>query len=238
MVYPTNPIIQEAFTAFFVEWHVELQSLLENLQALSTSIASGTNRAKECENLATNVVNHFHEFYNKKSQFANEDVFLFFSAPWLSSFEHTLLWISGFRPSLVFTLVNRLGESLSIEQREVIESLKAETRRKEVEIEKALAKVQERVAAPPIFELMRRESRLVDGEVPRLEMAMEEFKGSMVLVMEHADGLRGSTVMRLFEILDSEQIIKFFTTATEFMLEARRWGLERDSTVTYTASTT
>ncbi|KAL8457853.1 hypothetical protein ACS0TY_035647 [Phlomoides rotata] len=113
----------------------------------------------------------------ERARAADQDVFLLISPPWLSSFERSLLWISGFRPSMFFPIINSaVAEELSSDQRRRIEEVKAESRRQEREITQAMARIQEMVAEQPVYSLMRRFEGLVDGEWPELEEAMDELK--------------------------------------------------------------
>ncbi|KAF3645558.1 putative inactive poly [ADP-ribose] polymerase SRO3-like [Capsicum annuum] len=91
-----------------------------------------------------------------------------------------------------------------------------------------MAKVQERVAAPPIFEVMRRGGMLIDGEVSNLESVIDGFKQSMMSIIETAEHLRGSTVRKMLDILRQNQAIKLLAAVAEFHLQAKKLGLEKD----------
>ncbi|XP_022962178.1 protein DOG1-like 4 [Cucurbita moschata] len=174
------------------------------------------------------VLAHYQNYHEEISKAAGEDVFRVFSAPWLSSYERTLLWISGFKPSIVFRLVDGAVKDLTAVQVIRVEELKAEVRRKERDLTEALASLQETVAAPPIVGLARRAGRLVDGEICEMENAIEELKIGMLGVFDSADLLRGSTMKRVMEILRTDQTVRLLAAATEFQLRIRRWGLQRD----------
>ncbi|KAL3506337.1 hypothetical protein ACH5RR_031719 [Cinchona calisaya] len=217
-----------AFTAFFEGWIKKKQSLLEKLLPLLSNDQESNEEL--CKELVAEVFAHYQEYYQEKSRAVNEDVFLMLSPPWMNSFERTLLWISEFKPSMVFPLIkNSLKECLTSDQVEKIEEIKAQTKREEKEVEQAMATVQESIAAPPIFELMRRFGRLVDGEISELDEAMEKFKENMKMVVENADALRGSTVRKLMGILSPFQTAKFLAASAQFVVQARMWGSERDA---------
>ncbi|KAL8515893.1 hypothetical protein ACS0TY_014552 [Phlomoides rotata] len=156
------------------------------------SPVNGFDRDKECSNLIPRVLAHYQEFYREKAMAADQDVFLLISPPWLSSFERSLLWISGFRPSMFFPIINSaVAEELSSDQRRRIEEVKTESRRLEREITQAMARIQETVAEQPVYSLMRRFGGLVDGERPELEEAMDELKAAMLVVVGNADAKGG-----------------------------------------------
>ncbi|OWM70740.1 hypothetical protein CDL15_Pgr014413 [Punica granatum] len=67
------------------------------------------------------------------------------------------LWNGGFKPTLVFNLIDR--GNLTAEQVRDIEQLRDEAKRKERELGEVMAGVQESVAAPPLLGLLRLRAR-------------------------------------------------------------------------------
>ncbi|XWS24032.1 hypothetical protein CRYUN_Cryun28dG0066400 [Craigia yunnanensis] len=171
---------------------------------------------------------HYEQYLEEKSRAEKEEVFLFYSPPWLSSFEKTLLWVGGFKPFLLFKLLANSVTELTPEQEETIERVKYENRREERELTEAMATIQESVAIPPLLNLARRFGRLNDGEALELESAMETLKGRMLRTLERADKLRGSTARKVIEILSPVQTVKFLAASAEFQLKVRNWGLQKD----------
>lgn len=218
----THTVI-DSFGNFYESWLANQQSFLHHL--LQSSDA-GTEDKKL--RLINQVLAHYRRYHDEISKAAGEDVFRVFSAPWLTPYERTLLWICGFRPSIAFRLAEGAVRDLTPEQGAALEELKADVRRRERDLTEAMASLQETVAAPPIVGLARRAGRLVDGEICEMESAMEELKVAMVGVLDGADGLRGSTMRKVMEILNSDQTVKLLAAATEFQLRIRRWGLNRD----------
>ena len=97
---------------------------------------------EELRHLVQQVLSHYQEYYDEKSKAAESDVFIMFSPPCFSSFERTLLWASGFKPSIAFHLLRQsVGNELTEDQNEKISAVKEETRRMERDISLALAVV-------------------------------------------------------------------------------------------------
>ncbi|KAG8370671.1 hypothetical protein BUALT_Bualt13G0007500 [Buddleja alternifolia] len=222
--------INSAFISFFEDWIIKQEAFLEQIESILSSIDSGFNTNQECIDIIPRIFAHYREFYEEKAKVSTEDVFLLLSPPWMSSFERSMLWISGFRPSFLFPIIgNSIAAELSDDQKRRIEIAKSETRRKEREITQAMARVQETVAEPPIYSLMRNFGKLVDGEVGKFDAAVEEMKAAMVVVVRNADDLRWSTAGKVVEVLSPVQNVKFLAALARFQLRARRWGLEKDS---------
>ncbi|CAI9753519.1 unnamed protein product [Fraxinus pennsylvanica] len=214
-------IVRATFTSFFENWLISQQIHLEDLQFLSES----TNKdEEECKDLVAKVLSHYQEYYQEKTKLVNSDVFVCFSPPWLTSFERSLLWISGFKPSMVFPLVkNSVGEFLSDEQSRRIELVRAEITRGERDMEQAMARIQESLAEPPIFYLMKKTGKLVDGEVPEFDTAMDDLKKSLAEIIGDADDLRASVVRKIVEILSPVQSVKILAAAAEFNFKQENW---------------
>ncbi|KAL4604424.1 hypothetical protein ACB092_10G192800 [Castanea dentata] len=179
-------------------WLVRQQSFLEQLLH---SISSDTTNQQT--SLIQQVLAHYQEYYEEKAKIPRNDVFLLFCPPWLSSFERSLLWVAGYKPYLVFKIVDGVVNNLKAEQTLRMEEVKVKT-------------LQESVAALPMLALARRVGRLMDGEISSLNLAVEALNTAMLQVIE------------VVEILSPIQIVKFLVTAAQFHLQTRRWGLQRD----------
>ncbi|KAM4087282.1 hypothetical protein ACJW30_10G166500 [Castanea mollissima] len=200
-------------TTFFEGWLVRQQSFLEQLLH---SISSDTTNQQT--SLIQQVPAHYQEYYEEKAKIPRNDVFLLFCPPWLSSFERSLLWVAGYKPYLVFKIVDGAVNDLKAEQTLRMEEVKVETVKKEKELTETLARLQESVVALPMLALARQVGRLMDGEIFSLDLAVEALNTAMLQVIEGANSLRKSTASKVVEIL-----------TTPFHLQTRRWGLQRDS---------
>lgn len=225
MAQPPHPVIDN-FGNFYQSWLAGQQSFL---QQLLQSAALPANDKEEAQlRLINQILAHYQHYYEELSKAAGEDVFRAFSAPWLTPFERTLLWIGGFKPSIVLRLLDAAVKDLAPPQRARLEEVKAEVRRNERDLTEAMASLQEMVAAPPIVALARRAGRVMDREICEMEGAIEELKTAMVMVLNRADGVRGSAVMKVMELLDPDQRVRLLAAAAEFQLRIRRWGVHRE----------
>ncbi|XVE70281.1 hypothetical protein DITRI_Ditri10aG0059800 [Diplodiscus trichospermus] len=215
------------FETFFNGWLTRQENFLEQLVQALTSQEFG-HEIERLGSLIQEVLSHYERYLEEKFKEA-KGVFLFYSPPWLSSFEKTFLWVGGFKPFLLFKLLANLGTELTPEQDESIERLKYETRIEERELTEAMATIQESTVTLPLLNLVRRFGRLTDGEALELESAMETLKVGMLKTLEKADKLRSSTVKKLIEILSPVQTVKFLAASAEFQLRVRKWGLQRET---------
>ncbi|KAF3949297.1 hypothetical protein CMV_024818 [Castanea mollissima] len=223
----TKVVYQQPYhqlSTFFEGWLVRQQSFLEQLLH---SISSDTTNQQT--SLIQQVLAHYQEYYEEKAKIPRNDVFLLFCPPWLSSFERSLLWVAGYKPYLVFKIVDGAVNDLKAEQTLRMEEVKVETVKKEKELTETLARLQESVVALPMLALARQVGRLMDGEIFSLDLAVEALNTAMLQVIEGANSLRKSTASKVVEILSPIQIVKFLATAAQFHLQTRRWGLQRDS---------
>ncbi|PIA50797.1 hypothetical protein AQUCO_01200209v1 [Aquilegia coerulea] len=214
-----------SFGDFFEEWIVTLESDLEQLNILS----SQNHLEVELETTVGRVLSHYQHYYETKSRATNENVFLLFSSPWLSTYERSLLWITGFRPCMPFRIVEKLfvGE-LSSDQVEKIQSLKADSTAQEKVLNKEMARIQESVVGPSWVEIINRMDTQVvnNGEVDQvLGIIKVELRD---LVIE-ADFLRGATARELVNILNPVHAAKFLAATARLQLRIHALGVKIDA---------
>lgn len=220
--------VQANFQAFLDGWFIRQQHLFDQL-ILAIKPENIHKSDGQHQTLIDEVLFHNKQYYEKKSIAARKDVFLFFSPPWSTSFERTFLWIGGFKPSLVFKILNGSVKDLTDEQQNRMEIVKAETRSEEQELTETMAMIQENIAAGPLLILARRAQNTVDGEASsELEASMRTLRSGMMVALDTADGLRATTVRKVLQILSPIQTVRLLAGATEFQSRVRRSGLEWD----------
>ncbi|KAF8021530.1 hypothetical protein BT93_G1851 [Corymbia citriodora subsp. variegata] len=229
----------ENFEAFFEDWLAQQEAFLDQLLLRASKPEDQSRPPHDRDQdhgdgeadraLIEEVLGHYQRFYEEKMKLARGDAFLFFSAPWLTSFERTFLWIGDFKPTLLFRFLGSSVDGLSAAQSEEVERIGAETRRRERELTEAMARVQESVAAPPLLCLLRGSAGQParNGEVCVLETAMSELRESMVTVLEDANALRATTTRRVMEVLSPFQTVKLLAAVAQFQVQLRRWGKQR-----------
>ncbi|GMH24254.1 hypothetical protein Nepgr_026097 [Nepenthes gracilis] len=166
---------------------------------------------QHCRRFVEEVMSHHAEFYRVKSLAARTDVLSLFSAQWASSFERSLQWVAGLRPTNIFHLVctessirfesnvinvlrgQRTGElgELSPGQLGRVSELQCETVRTENEISDELSQWQDGLASVDW-----------DGSISG-GGGVGGVEGKLVRLVEvvEANRLRMGTLWRLVELL-------------------------------------
>ncbi|EOA36079.1 hypothetical protein CARUB_v10010176mg [Capsella rubella] len=221
-----------SFTSFATGWLTRHRYFVEQLTCASSSSSSDVT-LEEQQSLVTQFLSHCLQYYQEKYaavSIAGDNVFTFFCPPWFSSYAKLILWVGDFKPSLIFKLTDASVDDLTSHQQDRISSLRSDTRRKEREVMRDFALVQQSVADPPVMLAARRVGAvgMVDGEESDLEEAMEVLKSGMAAAMNNADQLRCSTVGKVVEILTPSQAIKVLRTIGELHLRLRELNLESD----------
>ncbi|XP_047180561.1 protein ZW2-like [Vigna umbellata] len=211
--------VQKSFEAFYEEWLARHENFLQQL----LSVTPNDNDAEQ-RMLIEQVMCHYQQFLEEKSNVANGDVFLLFSPPWLSAYERSLLWIGDYKPSLILRLANGHVTGLTAEQREKMERVGDETKRAEREVSEAMASVQESMASPRMLVLVR----VVDGEKTEQQAAVQELKEALKKVFEKGDALRASTMRKVVEILIPPQTVQLLAATMRFQMRVRKNGLHLD----------
>ncbi|KAL0732570.1 hypothetical protein Bca4012_008779 [Brassica carinata] len=222
------------FTSFANGWLIRHRHFVEQLTCASSFSETNRITPQDQQFLVTQFLSHCLQYYQEKSSavsVAGDTVFTFFSPPWFTSYAKLILWVGDFRPSLVFKLTDSSVGDLTRHQRDRISSLRSETRRRERDVMRDFALVQQSVADPPVMLAARRVGArgMVDGEGSDLEEAMDVLKNGMAAAMNEADELRCATVGRVVEILTTGQAVKVLRMIGELHLRLRELvGLESD----------
>jgi len=217
-----------SFEAFLEGWLVRQEHYLDEL--LSTQQHCHKMRDEDLKELISRILAHYQEYYEEKSRMAHRDIFLVFSPTWFTSFERAFLWIARFKPGLSFRLVNNSVDDLSEDQHERINKLMEDTKTEERALNHELAKIQERVAAPPLLELLRRGRELANGEISEeYYRVLDAWKSTLETLLANADSLRMNTAVNAVEILRPAQTVRFLAAAAQLQLRIRTWGLQREA---------
>ncbi|KAF8032035.1 hypothetical protein BT93_D1055 [Corymbia citriodora subsp. variegata] len=220
-----------SFESFLEAWSVRQIRYLDEL--LSVQNSSCEARQIDHLELIHRVLYHYQQYYEEKWRVAKWDVFLVFSPPWLTNLERAFLWIAGFKPNLVFRLVSSSVDDMTEDQSRRMDRLVAETRLEEKALDDELAKIQERVGAPPLANAIRRHGRTSqDGETAGGggdDSALGGLRRALEKVVANADMLRATTAEKVALILTPAQTVKVLVAVAQLQLKVRSLGLQRDA---------
>ncbi|GAB2222407.1 hypothetical protein Drorol1_Dr00013624 [Drosera rotundifolia] len=180
--------------------------------------------------LVEEILAHYNDYLESKSDLAKHDVFLVISPPWLTPLERSLNWISDPRPSIAFRILSSSIEfdGLAAKQRERIEAVREETARVEKELSDSIARVQETAAGRPMAETAKRAAAAEWPEDDKTAAA-EDYRRAMKAVVETADGLRRWAVLKVVEVLGPAHGLRFLCGLVNFQVDVREVGLELET---------
>ncbi|KAJ4837682.1 hypothetical protein Tsubulata_013490 [Turnera subulata] len=218
---------EQEFKAFLDGWLARQEHYLDELL---TAIQNCHESCDDDRNdLISRVLNHYQEYWEEKSRVSQSNIFLVCFPPWFSCFEHTFLWIGGFKPGLALRVLQDSVDDLSDHLRQQVSRLTQETRRQEKMLDEELARIQESMASPPFLQQLKRRG-LRDGEVKSAEEeALARLRYEMAALLGRANSLRVNTVSGIVETLNPTQNVRFLTEVTQLQLKVRNWGVERDA---------
>ncbi|KAF8391217.1 hypothetical protein HHK36_023519 [Tetracentron sinense] len=229
--------VENNFSEFFEKWILQHEA---NLQQL-LSVSKNPSNEQEQRVLISKVTTHYKEYYSAKWAAAKEDVLGFFSPPWLTPLENAYLWMTGWKPSLAFRLLDSVrytgvpGSSLadmSGEQLKKIEDLRVKIKVEEEKVEREMERQQVAMADRRMVELAQLTSRVRDGvgEIDGLvEVALKGLLVGLERVMKMGDCVRLKTLKWVFEVLTPLQCVDFMAAASMLQIQLRKWGKNRDS---------
>ncbi|PIA47461.1 hypothetical protein AQUCO_01400245v1 [Aquilegia coerulea] len=246
---------QESFHNFFQAWIVEQDNHLNELISASKTQAETNSSKEEAEMilrpLINQVVQHYEEYYQAKSNWGKQDVLAMLSPTWTSSFEDAFLWIGGWRPSMAFHLLySKSGLQLEAKLEEILRGLGTgdlgdltpsqlvsvdELHRKIIKEEKKItekmAKHQETVADTSMVDLSHIMTELQNAEAESglVNSTLAPKEEGLERLLQIADDLRLTTLKGVINILSAIQAVHFLIAAAELHLRIHEWGQKRDA---------
>lgn len=231
--------VEERFSQFYEKWMCQVEDNLQRLLKVSREIPHGAER----EALVSRVTSLVKEYYHTKWNAAHEDVLAFFSPVWLSPLENAYLWVTGWKPSTAFRLIESLretgfpGESLaemSEEQIMKVEELRAKIRLEEEKVEREMERQQVALADRGMVKLARlasqvRNEGLASEENGLIKVALKGLLSGLEGVMKAADCARLKTLKGLLEVLSPLQCVDFLAATLMFHVNLRKWGNKRSA---------
>jgi len=220
----------ERFSCYYESWLKKLEGHLQQLVL---------GRQLEYESIIVSLTAHHKDYYRVKWAEAHEDVLVFFSPQWASPLEAAFLWMTGWKPSMAFQLVDSLRRTraplttlaqLTEAQVLRIDDLRARIRSEEEKVERDMERQQMALGDQRMVELARLASRRneardqvmrqVDGAVKGLLQGLEK-------VMKIADYTRLKTLKGLLDVLNPRQGVDFLAVFAMLQIQMRKLGKER-----------
>lgn len=232
--------VEEKFSDFYEKWMSQLEDLLQLLLIVSTEHSQEAGYKA----MVNKLTSHHKNYYKFKWVVAHEDILAFFSSPiWLSPLENVYLWITGWKPSMAFRLVESLKKvqpaiggvrlsGMTEEQVKNIEALRLKIKVEEETVEREMERLQVAVADRKMVEVARMERRVkkngssaavtqVNGLV---EVAVQGLLDGLERVMKMADCVRLKTLKGLLDILSPMQCVNFLAAKSMLQIKIRKWG--------------
>ncbi|XP_062096996.1 protein DOG1-like 4 [Humulus lupulus] len=236
--------VEEKFSEFFEKWFVQLEEYLQQLLTLSNLETTMIQSEPELQAMVSRVTAHVKAYYTTKWAAAHDDVLAFFSPVWLSPLENAYLWVTDWKPSSVFRLIESLRMShvskmkyLTEPQRKDIEELRVKIRLEEEKVEREMERQQVAMANRRMVELARLASGGVTagalaGHVEGLvEVALKGILCGLERMMKAADCVRLKAIKGVLELLTPMQRVDFLTAICMLQVQLRQVGKEKLSTL-------
>ncbi|CAL0301318.1 unnamed protein product [Lupinus luteus] len=234
-----NPVV-EKFSEFYHHWVLKLEETLHLLLEVSKK-RSNENGEQEMIVLVSKVTSHIKEYYTVKWVAAHEDVLVFFSPVWLSPLENAYLWVTGWKPSTVFKLMESLNKTTTFnmteEQEKKIEVLRMRIRMEEEKVESEMERQQVALADRKMVELARMCSRARNGGggggdvvvvAEKVDVAMKEVLAGLEKIMKSSDCVRLKTLKGVLDLLTPMQCVYFLAANIAMQLRLKQWEKKRD----------
>ncbi|XP_057752756.1 protein DOG1-like 4 [Arachis stenosperma] len=228
-----NPTVVERFSEFYDNWICKLQEILKQL--LHVFNQHHLLAEHDLQSLVSKVTTHLKEYYTVKWSLAREDIVIFFSPPWLTPLEKAYLWITGWKPSTAFKVLESLKKSnlfeMTEEQERKIEGLRMRMRMEEEKVEREMERQQVGMADSKIVKLAKRSGRATwkknnNGEDydKLVQLAMKDVFGGLERIMKASDCARLKTLKGILDVLQPMQCVHFLTANITIQLRLKQWG--------------
>ncbi|XP_058749576.1 protein DOG1-like 4 [Vicia villosa] len=218
--------MKKSFSEFYEKWISKLEEI--HHQLLKASKREMVMNEQELQALVSKVTTHLKEYYTVKWNAAHEDVVVFFSPTWVTPLENASLWITGWKPSTVFRVLEKFD--MSDEEKKKIEGLKMKTKMEEEKVEGEMERQQVAMADLKMVKLAkiscrgRKDDARVDGLV---DVALNGVFGGLEKVMKSSDCVRLKTVKGVLDVLSPIQSVHFLAAHIGMQLRLRQLGMNK-----------
>ncbi|CAE6188727.1 unnamed protein product [Arabidopsis arenosa] len=221
-------LVEEKFLEFYESWVLQLELYLHQLLIAHNN---KTMSETELRALISKLTTHHKAYYTAKWAAIKEDVLAFFGPIWLNPLEKACFWLTGWKPSTVFRMVDRLRKYSRVvlveAQVRKLEELRVKTKFDEQKIEREMERYQVAMADRKMVELARLGCHLGGESVVEVEAAVRGLATGLEKMVKAADCVRLKTLKGILDILAPPQCVEFLAAAATFQVQLRRWGNRR-----------
>ncbi|WJX22453.1 hypothetical protein P8452_11757 [Trifolium repens] len=225
-----NPVV-EKFSEFYEKWVLKLEEIHHELIQVSkrkTELLMMMNEQElQLQVLVSKVTTHLKEYYTVKWGAAHEDVVVFFTPTWLSPLENAYLWVTGWKPSSIFRMLEKFD--ITDEQRKEIEKLRVKIKMEEEKVEREMERQQVAMADLKIVELAKLSCRAMKGDAKidgLVSVALKGVFAGLEKVMKTSDCARLKTLKGVLDILSPIQCVDFLAAHIGMQLRLRQFGMK------------
>ncbi|KAL5576520.1 hypothetical protein UlMin_018219 [Ulmus minor] len=233
--------VEEKFSEFFVNWVAKLEAHLQELTKVSKESTVVVRSDPELQALVAKVTAHLKEYYTAKWAAAHQDVVAFFCPVWLTPLENACSWVTGWKPSSVFRMVDSLTKSsssqqmkslndMSEQQVKKLEELRKRIKHEEDKVEREMERLQVAMADRKMVELARLASRIKNGEVVgQVDVSLKDTFSGLERAMKAADCVRLKTLKGVLDELTPLQSVEFLAANCKLQIQLRQMGKKKAS---------
>ncbi|KAL5226549.1 hypothetical protein ABZP36_014814 [Zizania latifolia] len=227
--------------ACYQRWIAGQEASLGELEAASANAAAGRATDAELRAEVERCMRGYAEYAACRRTLAREDGAALFAPRWCTSFENSVLWLGGCRPSLTIRLLYSLsGEGLEAQieefisgreaaisavrgmgllgitarQLELVNNLHRRTLRDEDALSDRLATLQEDIADRPLLPIVRERERERGTAVAALGTRGDGFAGPAGAVDAEVDAAMATYKAGLGKLLEEADELRLSTTRT------------------------
>ncbi|ESQ55526.1 hypothetical protein EUTSA_v10027388mg [Eutrema salsugineum] len=225
--------IEEKFLEFYEGWIFQLEQYLHQLIVAHNNYTNNTMSEMELRGMISKLTTHHKAYYTAKWAAIGEDVLAFFGPVWLNPLERSCFWLTGWKPSMAFRIVDRLRKSwrptVVLEEAQVkkLEELRVKTRFDEEKIEREMERYQVAMADRKMVELAKLGCHIGGESAVVVEAAVKGLAMALEKMVKVADCARLKTLKGILDILSPPQCVEFLAAAAAFQVQLRRLGNAR-----------
>ncbi|EPS63341.1 hypothetical protein M569_11443, partial [Genlisea aurea] len=208
--------VNSGISAFEMEYGQWLDEQEKKQSELRSLLLLQSDAADRLVVMVENVLNHYCNLFRMKKDASRFDAFYLVSGAWRTSVERFFLWIGGFRPSELISVVKpHLGE-LSDHQNARIDGLKGSCVQAEDALSQGIEKLQVTLSQSTAFLAAGAGNYSAETTASAMEKleALESF-------VHQADHLREQTLHQMSRILTTQQAAKGLVAFGEYFIRLR-----------------